>query len=161
MRILGVDPGVSGALVLIETSLDDMLLIEDMPTHASHRTNKRQEVSASWLADILRRLEPDEAWVERVHALPGQGVSSSFSFGQSFGIIRGVLGGLQVPTHLVTPNEWKRRLRLTADKSASRAMAVNLFPANAAAFARVKDDGRAEAALIAWFGLHDLRRNLS
>jgi crossover junction endodeoxyribonuclease RuvC len=152
MRILGVDPGLTGALAVFDTLLD-ILIVEDMPISAAPGANtKRKEVSAAWLTATIRAMAPDEAYVERVHALPKQGVSSVFSFGQSYGLVRGVLGGLAVPCHLITPQEWKRSLRLGADKSAARAMAANLFPASSERFRRVRDDGRAEAALLAWFG---------
>jgi crossover junction endodeoxyribonuclease RuvC len=151
MRVLGIDPGLHGALALIDTDFDDVLVVRDMPIA---KTTVRHELVAPWLSDIVRELEPHEVYLERVHALPRQGVSSSFSFGMTYGTTRGVLAALKLPTHLVTPNEWKRALRLGADKSAARAMAANLFAREANLFARVKDDGRAEAALLAYFGRH-------
>jgi crossover junction endodeoxyribonuclease RuvC len=79
-------------------------------------------------------------------------VTSSFSFGLSYGLVRGVLAAMQVPVSLVTPNEWKRSFRLGPDKNEARLIAARLFPANASYFTRVRDDGRAEAALLALFG---------
>lgn len=152
MRVLGIDPGVTGAVALIDTSLD-VLLVQDMPHATRDRKATRREVVPVWLVDILRAWEPDVAYVERVHAMPRQGVSSSFAFGESCGVVRGVLAALGIPSHRITPNEWKRSLRLSADKSASRAMAANLFPTCAGKFSRGVDDGRAEAALLAWFGV--------
>jgi crossover junction endodeoxyribonuclease RuvC len=149
-RVLGIDPGATGAVALIDPGLD-MLLVRDMPTAPNRQ--QRAEISEAWLADIVRRLAPEEAWLERVHAYPRQGVTSAFTFGLSYGLVRGVLAALRVPVHLVTPNEWKRRLRLPADKHAARIMAARLFPRDAKLFARARDDGRAEAALIAYFGL--------
>ena len=152
MRVLGVDPGATGALAMLDTDLD-ALVLADMPS-ALVRTGKarRRQVSETWLADLVRTYEPDCAWVERVHSLPGQGVTSSFSFGLAYGLVRGVLAALQVPATFVTPNEWKRALHLGADKNEARLIAARLFPANAQSFVRVSDDGRAEAALLAWFG---------
>jgi crossover junction endodeoxyribonuclease RuvC len=112
----------------------------------------RRQISEFWLADILRVYQPDCAWIERVHALPRQGVTSSFSFGLSYGLARGVLAALQVPVSLVTPQEWKKSFRLGPDKNEARLVAARLFPANAGNFCRAKDDGRAEAALLALFG---------
>lgn len=152
MRVLGVDPGATGALAMLDTDLD-ALVVRDMP-NALVRTGKtqRRQISEVWLADLLHAFDPDHAWIERVHALPRQGVTSSFSFGLAYGLVRGVLAALQVPVSLVTPNEWKRHFRLGPDKHEARLVAARLFPASAHAFARSADDGRAEAALLALFG---------
>ena len=152
MRVLGLDPGATGALAMIDTELA-ALVVCDMPsTLIKVGKQHRRQISEFWLADILRVYEPDAAWIERVHALPKQGVTSSFSFGLSYGLARGVLAALGVPVQLVTPQEWKREFRLGADKNEARIIAARLFPANATCFARAKDDGRAEAALLALFG---------
>jgi crossover junction endodeoxyribonuclease RuvC len=152
MRVLGVDPGVTGALAMLDTDLS-ALVVCDMPSTLIKvgKTHRRQ-LSEFWLADTLRIYAPDEAWIERVHALPKQGVASSFSFGLSYGLARGVLAALGVRVTLVTPNEWKRSFRLGPDKNEARLVASRLFPANAAYFIRARDDGRAEAALLALFG---------
>lgn len=152
MRVLGVDPGATGALAMLDTDLA-ALVVCDMPsTIVKVGKSHRRQISEFWLADILRVYAPDEAWIERVHALPRQGVTSSFSFGLSYGLARGVLAALGVRVTLVTPNEWKRSFRLGADKNEARLIAARLFPANAAFFTRARDDGRAEAALLALFG---------
>jgi crossover junction endodeoxyribonuclease RuvC len=152
VRVLGVDPGAGGALAMFDTDLQ-ALVVCDMPV-ARVRAGKtlRRQISESWLADILKNYQPDCAWIERVHALPKQGVTSSFSFGVAYGLVRGVLGGLGVPVTLVTPNEWKRAFRLGPDKHEARLIASRLFPQNAQSFIRARDDGRAEAALLALFG---------
>jgi crossover junction endodeoxyribonuclease RuvC len=152
MRVLGVDPGATGALAMWDTGVD-ALIVCDMPG-ATVRVGKaqRRQVSETWLADIIKHYEPDTAWLERVHALPKQGVTSSFSFGLAYGIVRGVLAALGVPATLVTPQEWKRSFRLGPDKNEARLIAARLFPANASSFLRIRDDGRAEAALLALFG---------
>ena len=152
MRVLGIDPGLTGALALIETSLD-MLIVRDMPVAMAGK-GRGHEVVPTWLADAVRALNPDVAILERVHSMPGQGVHSVFSFGDSVGTVRGVLGALGVPVHRPSPGAWKRALRLDQDKHAARAMAASLFPREAAYFTRVKDHDRAEAALLAWYGLH-------
>jgi crossover junction endodeoxyribonuclease RuvC len=153
MRVLGVDPGAGGALAMYDTDLE-ALVIADMPTMPV-RTGKttRRQISEGVLVATLRNWQPHEAYLERVHSMPGQGVTSAFTFGQSYGLIRGILTGLTIPWHLVTPQEWKRYFRLGPDKREARLIAARLLPANASSFARVKDDGRAEAALLALFGV--------
>lgn len=153
MRVLGIDPGITGALAMIDTELA-ALLIKDMP---AVKIDGRGQISESWLADTLREFDPDHAFLERVHAMPKQGVASSFSFGLSYGLVRGALAALLIPTSLITPNEWKRHFRLGADKNAARATAARLFPEASALFARNKDDGRAEAALLALFGAQSMK----
>jgi crossover junction endodeoxyribonuclease RuvC len=152
MRILGVDPGAGGALAMLDTELA-ALVVCDMPV-ATVRVGKtdRRQISEIWLAGILKDYEPDCAWIERVHALPKQGVTSSFTFGLAYGMARGVLAAMSVPVTLVTPQEWKKSFRLGPDKREVRLVAARLFPDNALSFARVRDDGRAEAALLALFG---------
>jgi crossover junction endodeoxyribonuclease RuvC len=151
MRVLGVDPGLTGAVAVWDTALD-LLVVRDMPV-AAKASATRREVVPEWLADIVREFTPDLAWLEQVSAMPKQGVSSVFSLGTSYGMARGVLAALQVDTHLVSPGVWKRALKLSSDKSASRALAARLFAAHAGEFRRVRDDGRAEAALLTHFGL--------
>jgi len=153
MRILGVDPGAGGALALIDTALD-ILDLCDMPVVM---IGQRRQISETWLADTLKAYEPDCAFIERVHALPKQGVASTFSFGVAYGMVRGVLAALGVPFHLITPGEWKRAFHLTNSKAESRLVAARLFPENASSFKRVRDDGRAEAALLALFGVQQAR----
>jgi crossover junction endodeoxyribonuclease RuvC len=151
MRVLGADPGLDGALGLVETSLD-VVLARDMPV-AKSGTGQRREIVPTLLAELIKSWRPDAAFVEKVHAMPKQGVSSVFTFGLGYGTLLGVLSALEVPLILVTPNTWKRAMGLGADKSGSRAMAMRLFPRDAGLFQQVKDDGRAEAVLIAWWGL--------
>lgn len=148
MRVLGVDPGATGALALWDTDLDALAVV-DMPIAV---VQGRKQLSDQMLAAILAQWSPDCAYIERVHAMPKQGVTSSFSFGTAYGLVRGILAGMKVPYHLITPNEWKRNFRLGADKNEARLVAARLIPDSAEQFARVKDDGRAEAALLALFG---------
>ena len=96
----------------------------------------------------------DAAFIEEVGARPGQGVTSMFSFGTSWGILRGVIAAHFIPAKLVRPQRWKSTLRVPADKNAARAAASRLMPQHAHQWTRCKDDGRAEAAMIAWYGLH-------
>lgn len=144
--ILGVDPGASGAIAALE--LDGSLAwVHDMPHHDGI-------VAPALVADLFHGTGSfDAAWVEDVHSMPKQGVSSSFKFGRAHGTVLGVLGALRIPIHLVSPARWKKAMGLSRDKGASRRRAIELWPDHAQAFARVKDDGRAEAALIASYGL--------
>jgi len=154
MRVLGVDPGTYGALALLDTG-QDTLTVEDMPTISVKRPSKQHNssvISESHLADLVQRMSPDVAWIERVHAMPKQGVASSFNFGVTFGLIRGVLAASKVPFYMVTATEWKRAFRLGANKQEARLLASRMFPREAQTFARVRDDGRAEATLLAVFG---------
>lgn len=152
--IIGIDPGISGALALIDPATMRVWRIADMPTAEA---NGKRSVSAGLLALTItewaslasatgRRLL---AIVEEVGAMPGQGVTSMFSFGRSFGVILGVLAGCGVALELVRPAAWKKAARISKDKGSARKAAQERFPESAGMFARVKDDGRAEAALLA------------
>jgi crossover junction endodeoxyribonuclease RuvC len=143
--ILGVDPGISGAIAFYFPGVPSRVSAEDVPVAAG-------EINAAGLAERIRKMRPDVAVIERVAAMPGQGVSSTFKFGASFGVVCGVLAALEVPCHRVSPAVWKKNFKLPADKEAARALALRLFPATAEHFARKKDHGRAEAALIARYG---------
>lgn len=157
MRILGIDPGAGGALALFipaqATTGRPFLQLYDMPTIVGRVGGKNAtQISESLLAGLVRDAQPDIAWIEQVHAMPRQGVTSSFNFGVAFGLCRGVCAALNIPVHLIVPTVWKRYFRLGAGKHDSRLTACRLFPGSAAQFARVKDDGRAEAALLALYG---------
>jgi len=152
-RVLGIDVGAHGAIALVAGS--KLLDVHDMPaikvTKAGGK-GSRTEISEGHLAQLIRELSPDVAWIERVGAMPKQGVASTFQFGIAYGIARGIVAALGVPTILVTPVQWKREFHLRADKQQARLLASRLFPDMADRFARIRDDGRAEAALIASFG---------
>lgn len=151
MRI-GIDPGISGALALLT---DDLKLLEvvDMPVMAQ---GKHHQVNAAELGKILERWRRKyegnlTAYLESVSAMPGQGVSSMFGFGVSYGIVQGVLGTLQIPVIMITPGVWKRRAGLIGkEKDMARTLAIRLYPE--ASLARKLDCGRADAILIARFG---------
>lgn len=154
MILVGVDPGATGALAFVDQEAGALLAVVDMPAHDG-------VVSPALCADALGPWlvhHQLQAWVENVHSMPKQGVSSSFKFGRAFGVICGVLGGLRVPTHYVAPQVWKKAAGLSKDKGASRRRAIELWPSQSQLFARVKDDGRAEAALIALHGLQQQRQ---
>lgn len=147
--ILGVDPGKSGALAFIFQNDMNRVAVEDMPLADGN-------ISSPALAQIIKRFGPTVAVIELVHSMPKQGVASVFSFGKSFGQAIGVIGALNIPLHFVTPGKWKKSYGLGADKEECRARALALFPACSASFARKKDHGRAEAALIAKYGAETL-----
>ena len=149
--ILGIDPGLSGAMALL--SIDDGALLTICDTPTVGKTLNVYGVG-SWLDAHSHQIK--HAVVEEVHAMPGQGVSSMFKFGFVTGAIHGALGAMLIPITTVPPSTWKRQMRLPADKDASRALAMRLFPRHHALFARKKDDGRAESALLAeWWRRHN------
>jgi crossover junction endodeoxyribonuclease RuvC len=150
--IVGIDPGASGALAFFDYN-EGALTIHDMPTMLVMRGKKeKKEISPQALASILRSPGIITATIEKVGAMPGQGVSSMWQFGRSVGMIEGTLAALTIPTSYVTPQQWRKSLNVREGKDGSRQRACELFPAYAHLFARVKDDGRAEAALIAYYG---------
>lgn len=140
--ILGCDPGLSGAVAALDAATGTLLWVEDIPV-------VDRMVNGSELADWLRGELIKAAAVEQVASRPGQGVASTFKFGQAHGTLLGVLGALNVPVVHVTPGRWKKALGLTSDKEKSRRLAIETWPNMSGYFARKKDDGRAEAALIA------------
>jgi hypothetical protein len=147
--VLGVDPGLTGAVAFL--SLRDFTLcgVKDLPFIG-------KDLSAVGLASLLGErpeLHLYHAFVEKSQSFPRQGVASAFRYGTGYGIIQGVLGTLSAPYTLVPPTKWKADLRLSGkDKDASRKLASERWPDHAHLFARKKDDGRAEAALIALYG---------
>lgn len=147
-RVLGIDPGsVSGAYALIVYP-DEHVTIDDLP-------NVSRQIDPAELARIVAHLRPTLAVVEAVNAMPKQGLSSTFRFGVSFGIVMGVLATLRVPTHLTSPQRWKRYHHLDSDKEKSRARALQLYP-GLQGLSRKRDAGRAEALLMARYGLETI-----
>lgn len=149
---LGIDPGQSGAIALLADGACAGFI--DMPL-VSRRAGGN-EISGSLLAGTLRGVLQAHAGayvlavLEQVNAMPKQGVTSSFRFGQADGIVRGVLGALNIAWIEVPPQLWKRHLRLTGcDKDAARTLAIQRFPEHGALLARKKDVGRADALLMA------------
>ena len=142
--IMGVDPGLSGALSFYYPEHPYQIACYDMPvdTHG---------VDGNALAKIIRQFMPDVAFVERVHSMPKQGVASTFTFGEAYGVAKGVLFALGIKIELVAPRVWKRELELSSDKNESLDMARMLWPGSDH-FKRKKDNGRAESALIAFYG---------
>ena len=148
MVIIGIDPGLSGAGAIVDED-GNLVTVFDMPTMGD-KTRKR--VDASLLSRIIKEFPPALAIVEHVHSMPGQGLSSTFAFGRSAGAVDGVLAALDVSVTYVDPRAWKKAYRLSASKEDSRRAAIEMWPKQAHLFERVKDHGRAEAALIARWG---------
>ena len=155
MLFFGIDPGADGAVAVLDHD-GGLLAAFDMPSVDVEVSGKlRRRLSAPLLAELIREWRGGarcHATIERVGAMPGQGTASMFSFGKSAGIPEGVLAGIGIPYGMVSPVTWKRAANLAKDKGAARMMAMNMWPSFAKLFARVKDDGRAEAALIARWG---------
>ena len=153
-RTMGIDPGVSGAIAIFEGA--DLLDAFDVPVvETQSGKKKKRRISPEMLvAEIEEHIGClARVYIEDVHAMPGQGVTSMFAFGEAAGLIRGVCAGLKVPVCLISPITWKRGMRLQgAGKDASRAMAARMWPEKASLFKRQRDDGRAEAALLAHYG---------
>ena len=151
MKVMSIDPGLSGAMAVFDG--DDLIAVVDMPTHELSRNGKaKRQVAASTLAGIFTQHEPQHVIVEKVSAMPGQGVTSMFSFGRSFGVIEGILAAFEIPATYVMPSVWTKAIGKGLGKDASRARACELYPSHQKSFARVKDDGRADAVLIgAWY----------
>lgn len=157
MRTLGIDPGLTGALCLLDIPLSGRpvatLTIEDMPTAEQMigKVNKSIIMEAMVVA-LVKRLCPDHVYLEQVHSMPKQGVVSTFTFGMGYGVVRGVLAGLGLPVTHVPPQVWGKLVGLPRGEGGSRLRAAQLFPAYADQFARKMDHGRADAALIALAG---------
>lgn len=153
--IIGIDPGVNGAVAIL-TDDGGLVQVFDMPSVEVNVGNKaKRRISPEMLAAELRlySVEGTRAVIEQVNAMPGQGVTSMFAFGESFGLAKGVLAGMFIPVSTVTPAKWKKAMNLNSGKDASRAKAAALWPNQAQEFRRVKDDGKAEACLIARWAL--------
>lgn len=157
---IGFDCGLDGAFTVLDRD-GKIVDVFDMPTvevkvGASYKRQVAPQAIASEL--LLFRNDPCAAIIEKVAARPGQGTTSMFSFGRSFGNLEGVLAGLMIPYRLVTPQTWQKALKLAPGKGASRQRAMELFPGHAGLFKRVKDDGRSDSALIALYGYQEARK---
>lgn len=149
---IGLDPGVTGAIVV----MDDKFNLIEWATMPTVKVGSSTRVNAPALAAILRDFDAAHAFVEQVSAMPGQGVSSMFSFGHSAGVLSGVLGAMAITTTMVTPQTWKKRAGLIgADKDASRSRAIQLWPTWRALDKKGSGQALADAALIARFGEPD------
>lgn len=153
MIIAGIDPGKTGALAILHP--DNSVEFFDVPRIVLK--GKDKPAWSQWASEwgtVLNLASPDMVVIEGVAARPGQGVTSMFSFGQSLGFAHGIVSSVtSCPVHFVTPSVWKAKLGLlNSNKGASREKCRTLFPSTVASLTRVKDDGRAEAALLAHYG---------
>ena len=152
--ILGIDPGISGALALIDHSNNNVYKVWDMPLTSAKSTSGKKSIDPIILANDLTVYAPDIALavVEDVHAMPGNGSVSMFNFGVSKGLILGMIYMSKCPAFTVPPAVWKGVFGLSSNKDSSREMASQLYSESAHKWSRKKDDGRAEAVLLAHFG---------
>ena len=151
MIIFGFDPGISGAISVLENK--KIIEIFDMPTMIDGKKNKRQ-VNGAQVANIIKKKlnQNNEVIVvvEHVNAMPGQGVTSMFNFGQSFGVIKGICSALSIPIYFVRPAKWKKYFNLIkTNKDASRTKVIEIYPEISSQISRKKDSNRADAILIA------------
>ena len=151
MIIIGVDPGISGAISILENK--KILEVYDTPTMIDGKKNKKQINSAQVTNIIKERLKDGKeviVVVEHVNAMPGQGVTSMFNFGQSFGVIKGICAALGLPIYFVRPTKWKKHFNLIkTNKDASRTKVIEAYPEISDKLHRKKDSNKADAILIA------------
>lgn len=156
--ILGIDVGISGAVAVLDG--DKLVAVHDMPTlFTKVGGRKRKRINARELYTLVADYEIDHAFIEIVAARPNQGVSSMFAFGQASGIAEGVCASVTPDVTGVRPQTWKKHFKLGSNKSDSRELASHLWPSLSDRFKRVKDDGRAEAALIGLWGYECILQN--
>ena len=155
MLIIGIDPGISGSICFFENG--KILEVVEMPTMTEGKKNKRQVNGAQIYNEILKRTNKNEKQnvrviIEQVSAMPGQGVTSMFNFGQSFGILKGICSAMQLPMYFVRPAKWKKYFGLiNSEKDASRTRAIEMFPYFSSQLSKKKDSNKADAILIASF----------
>ncbi len=161
-NVIGIDIGTKGALALLSPA-GELIEVADMPILRDGPAN-RPNVNAALLASIVRRWRPSRAFVEYVGARPKESPAGAFAFGRSKGIIEGVCASAGLPVTFLTPCVWKRAIGIPPGKDgakdAARSEAIRRWPGHAELFARVRDDGRAEAALIALAGLIRSRKEV-
>ena len=153
MKIIGIDPGLSGGIAILDNK--KVLSIFDMPVMAEGKKNKRQLNSAqlvSLFKDNIKVNEEIVVVVEQVNAMPGQGVTSMFNFGQTFGAIKGVCAALELPIFFVRPSKWKKHFELiNSSKDSSRTKVIEMYPTLSNQLAKKKDVNKSDAILIARF----------
>jgi len=154
MLIIGIDPGISGSICFFEDG--KILEVIEMPVMTEGKKNKKQVNGAQIYNEFLKRInkKDDEIRVviEQVSAMPGQGVTSMFNFGQSYGILKGICSAMQLPMFLVRPAKWKKYFNLiNSEKDASRTRAIEIFPYFSTQLSKKKDSNKADAILIASF----------
>ena len=154
MLIVGIDPGISGSICFFEEG--KILDVIEMPVMTDGKKNKKQVNGAQIYNEIFKRIDTNHrdirVIIEQVSAMPGQGVTSMFNFGQSFGILKGICSAMQLPMFFVRPTKWKKYFNLiNSQKDASRTRAIEIFPYFSAQLSKKKDSNKADAILIASF----------
>jgi crossover junction endodeoxyribonuclease RuvC len=155
MLIIGIDPGISGSICFFQDG--KIVDVVEMPTMTEGKKNKKQVNGSQIVNEILEKIkELDKreikVVIEQVSAMPGQGVTSMFNFGQSFGILKGICSSMQLPMYFVRPAKWKKYFNLiNSEKDASRTRAIEIFPYFSKQLSRKKDSNKADAILIASF----------
>ena len=155
MLIIGIDPGISGSICFFKNG--KILKVIEMPTMTEGKKNKKQVNGAQIYNEISAQINKIEKHnirviIEKVSAMPGQGVTSMFNFGQSFGILKGICSAMQLPMFFVRPAKWKKYFSLiNSEKDASRTKAIEMFPYFSSHLSKKKDSNKADAILIASF----------
>ena len=155
MLIIGIDPGISGSICFLDNG--KIIDVVEMPTMAEGKKNKRQVNGSQIYNEISQRINKIQNQdiriiIEQVSAMPGQGVTSMFNFGQSFGILKGICSAMQLPMYFVRPAKWKKYFGLiNSEKDASRTKAIEIFPYFSPNLSKKKDSNKADAILIASF----------
>jgi len=154
MLIIGIDPGISGSICFFEDG--KILEVIEMPVMTEGKKNKKQVNGAQIYNEFLKRINKKDdqirVVIEQVSAMPGQGVTSMFNFGQSYGILKGICSAMQLPMFFVRPAKWKKYFNLiNSQKDASRTRAIEIFPYFSTQLSKKKDSNKADAILIASF----------
>ena len=154
MLIIGIDPGISGSICFFKDGR--ILEVIEMPVMTEGKKNKKQVNGAQIYNEFLKRINKNEdeirVVIEQVSAMPGQGVTSMFNFGQSYGILKGICSAMQLPMFFVRPAKWKKYFNLiNSQKDASRTRAIEIFPYFSSQLSKKKDNNKADAILIASF----------
>ena len=155
MLIIGIDPGISGSICFFKDG--KIMDVVEMPTMTEGKKNKKQVNGSQIFNEISERIKEIEksdikVVIEQVSAMPGQGVTSMFNFGQSLGILKGICSAMQLPMYFVRPAKWKKYFNLiNSEKDASRTRAIEIFPYFSSQLSKKKDSNKADAILIASF----------
>ena len=155
MLVIGIDPGISGSICFLQNGR--IMDVIEMPTMTDGKKNKKQVNGSQIFNEISERITKLDkndirVVIEQVSAMPGQGVTSMFNFGQSFGILKGICSAMQLPMFFVRPTKWKKYFNLiNSEKDASRTRAIEIFPYFSSQLSKKKDSNKADAILIASF----------
>ncbi len=163
MLIIGIDPGISGAICFFENG--EVKDVIDMPVMAEGKKNKKQINGSQIFNEITIRIknykiEDINVVIEQVSAMPGQGVTSMFNFGQSFGVLKGICAAMQLSIFFVRPAKWKKHFELiNSQKDSSRTKVIQMFPKISSLLSRKKDANKADAILIASFHENSMKKS--